>query len=277
MEYPFHKMDGCGNDFIFIDNRVVCVQVSIMADQARKICAAKTGLGADGLVFIDPAPDGSGSSYRWHFYNADGSRGEMCGNASRCVSWLAVDLKLASTDHRFLTDVGQIQAQVDYDRRWVKVRLTDPVDQRMDITLPTSQGQFVVHHVDTGVPHVVLILPGSSGIDVDGLGREIRWHSAFTPKGANVDFVSVLSRENIFVRTYERGVEAETKACGTGAAAAQLICNSLGLTQAQVNVTTSGGEIMEVDLREGQVFLAGVVNRVCQGTIDPVFWRQRLE
>lgn len=276
MDFAFHKLHGCGNDFVFVDNRQLQIPVTAMSDLALRLCARKVGVGADGLIFIEAAPEDSPAAYRWHFYNADGSRGEMCGNASRCVAWLAVELGLAGSQHCFLADAGLISALVDYTARWAKVELTKPLDLRLNISLPTSQGVLQAHFVNTGVPHAVLLMDDNSQVDVNGLGREIRNHQAFAPKGTNVNFISLPGPDLISMRTYERGVEAETLACGTGAAAAQVICRHLGLTQDKVKVKTTGGEILQIELCDTAVFLAGQVTRVYQGVLDQAFWRQGL-
>ena len=213
----FHKMHGCGNDFIFIDNREAKVSVPEMAAWAELLCRRKTGIGADGLLFLDTTPEGREGDFIWHFYNADGSRAEMCGNASRCASWLAVNLGLAGRSMCFGTDAGLIHADVD----------------------------------------------------VEHLGRLFRYHEHFAPRGTNVNFITVIGRDAIHVRTYERGVEGETLACGTGAAASTCIAHALGLTDCSVNVTTSGKELLGIELAGDSVFLSGAVARVFTGVIDP--------
>ncbi len=265
----FHKMHGCGNDFIFIDNREIKVDISQMNHWAVTLCNRKTGIGADGLLFLESTPPGREGDFIWHFYNADGSRAEMCGNASRCASWLAVELGLASSEQCFGTDAGLIHARVDLEGRRAKVELTRPTELTLHIPMDVAGTAFDVNFVNTGVPHVVIFFPNCDEVDVEKLGRLIRYHERFSPKGTNVNFVTVTGPDSLHTRTYERGVEGETLACGTGAAASACIAHALGLTEARVNVTTSGREILGIELSEESVFLSGAVARVFTGVLDP--------
>jgi diaminopimelate epimerase len=226
-------------------------------------------VGADGIIFLDKTPPGRSGDYTWHFYNADGSRGEMCGNGSRCAAWLAVDLGLAGPRHVFGTDAGLIEAEVRFAERWIRVELTHPQRLALHIPLEADGESFDAHFADTGVPHAVILLPRAQDADVPRFGPLLRRHPHFGRAGANVNFVSVEAPGRIRVRTFERGVEAETLACGTGAAASACIARELGLTDAAVDVITSGGEVLGVELREGAVFLSGRVVRVFTGELDP--------
>ncbi|HJD96295.1 diaminopimelate epimerase [Mailhella massiliensis] len=265
----FHKMHGCGNDFIFIDNREAKVSVPEMASWTKTLCHRKTGIGADGLLFLDRTPEGRKGDFIWHFYNADGSRAEMCGNASRCASWLAVDLGLAGRTLCFGTDAGIIHASVDVEHMRARVELTRPQGMALHTPLEVEGKTYDVHFVNTGVPHAVLLCEDCDRVDVEHLGRLFRYHEHFAPKGTNVNFVTVTGRGSLHVRTYERGVEGETLACGTGAAASTCIAHALGLTDCSVNVTTSGKELLGIELVDGSVFLSGAVARVFTGVLDP--------
>lgn len=267
----FHKMHGCGNDFILIDNRSARVPVAFMPVWARALCARKLGVGADGLVFLENTPPDREGAYIWHFYNADGSRGEMCGNASRCAAWLAVELGLAGPRHAFGTDAGLVRAFVRHAERHVTVELTRPGDTAFDLALEVDGETLTGHFINTGVPHLVVFMPDVSAMedaDVARLGALLRHHPRFAPAGTNVNFVTVDSANALRLRTYERGVEAETLACGTGAAAAVCIAYARALTGSHVNVTTTGGEILGIELRDGAVFLSGAAERVFTGALD---------
>ena len=273
----FNKLHGLGNDFIFIDNRASQVPVSKMSNWAVKLCDRKLGVGADGLAFIENAPKNSEADFAWNFYNSDGSRAEMCGNASRCVAWLAQELGLAGPRLTFLTDAGLIRAECDYQKRFAKVALTTPKGLALNAQIQAEDRGFTTHFVDTGVPHAVIVLPPENfaKFPVEKYGRILRYHQHFQPAGTNVNFITVKNKAEIFVRTYERGVEGETLACGTGAAASVYICLTLGLTGNTVSVTTSGGEMLTVEVDKGSagdvVYLAGTVERVFHGILDPVF------
>jgi len=254
---PFVKMQGSGNDFVVIDNRKWRVPVAAMADWAKAVCRRAFGVGADGLFFLEnPPADRPGVDFIWHFYNADGSRAEMCGNGSRCAARLAHLLGMAPARHVIGTDAGPVHAQVLEDGR-VKVLLTPAKDARLNIALPAADKTYRAHFVNTGVPHTVLFVDDASKVDLANLGRAIRFHETFAPKGTNVNFAQVLGERSMLLRTYERGVEAETFACGTGASAAVYLSHKLGLTGPEVNVTTSGGEQLTITVEGADVFLAG--------------------
>ena len=267
---PFYKMQGCGNDFVVLDNRTLKLPQERMADWAVKICRKAFGVGADGLFFLEEAPAGSGLAYRWHFYNSDGSRAEMCGNASRCAARLAQAIGLAPERHSFGTDAGPIAAEVFPGTGLVKVQLTPPRDLTLDIDLSLNADILRVHFVVMGVPHTVLFVEDISVTDVARLGRDIRFHGQFAPAGTNVNFVQVLDDKTMMLRTYERGVEAETYACGTGAAASQIVASALGRTGASANITTTGGETLTVSLDQGKVFLQGAAELTFKGDLYPL-------
>ncbi len=269
MDYPsvdFYKLQGSGNDFVVIlkDNIKLSLSYSDMSNWAKKICKRCFGVGADGLIFLEKDDV---YSYRWHFYNSDGSRAEMCGNGSRCVAWLAYNLGIAEKVHKFATDAGPIKAEVFPADDSVNVQLTSPKDLRLDIEIGLPVAGLKVHFVNTGVPHVV-IFTEEEDIDVCKLGKSIRFHSMFSPDGTNVNFVKVKEKGLLFVRTYERGVEKETYACGTGASASVFIANALGLCDKRVKVVTSGGEELFISIEGKDIFLKGKVCFIYQGKLN---------
>lgn len=252
----FYKMQGSGNDFILFDNTDLKLPVEKMSLWAKTLCKRAFAVGADGMIFLDRTDDPD-LDFMWNFFNSDGSRAEMCGNGSRCASSLAYRLGLAGKSQVFGTDAGPIKANV-LDTDMVKVQLTPPQGIRMDIPLFLDNGQEVkAHFVNTGVPHAVVVCENVSQVDVLKMGKAIREHKEFSPSGTNVNFIEVIDSESIFLRTYERGVEDETFACGTGAAASVVIGNTLGLTGPSVAVTTSGKERLTIDLSDNDVFLTG--------------------
>ncbi|GAB6036872.1 diaminopimelate epimerase [Fundidesulfovibrio butyratiphilus] len=265
---PFFKMQGCGNDFVIIDNRVQRVPVSVMDEWARRVCRKSFGVGADGMIFLDAAPEGSGYDYIWHFYNADGSRAEMCGNGSRCAARLANLLGMAGPEHVLGTDAGGIGAKV-LPNGQVRVRLTKPQGLRTAIALDVDGQSLTAHFVNTGVPHTVVFFDDVSSVDVKALGRAIRFHPEFAPAGTNANFVGVTGSGSLNLRTYERGVEDETYACGTGACASAAVANALGLTGPEVEVTTSGGEVLGVSLQDGDIYLRGGAEVTFSGDFYP--------
>ncbi|MBN1882300.1 MAG: diaminopimelate epimerase [Deltaproteobacteria bacterium] len=211
-------MSGSGNDFIFIDNRDGLFPSADPARAARLLCRRGVSVGADGLVLIESADDPA-LDFRWRFYNADGSEADMCGNAARCAARLAHILGISGTTTAFFTGAGVIRAEVLESGR-VKLAMTDPKETALDRTLVVSGKRLSYHYSDTGVPHAVLVTDDVVGMDVAQMGRAVRYHENFAPNGANANFVRVESDGTVTIRTYERGVEAETLACGTGAVAA---------------------------------------------------------
>lgn len=267
---PFHKMHGSGNDFVLVDNREAGLSSAAIASLAEPVCRRKFGVGADGLIVLDHAPEGqSGVDYIWHFYNSDGSAAEMCGNGSRCAARLAFELGLAGREHVLGTTAGPIRAQVLPDSSEVKVQMTDPVDLALDVSLDVNGSSLNTHFVNTGVPHAVVIGNNVKSVDVIAMGRQIRNHERFAPAGTNANFVQIVDKGHALLRTYERGVEDETYACGTGAAAAAYVCHSLGLTAPELEITTSGGEVLHISIQEGTVFLQGKTAKVASGILYP--------
>ncbi len=237
----FKKMHGTGNDFILIDNRDGRIEEARGPGLALCLCRRKFGVGADGLILIE---DSSRADFKWQFYNADGSRAEMCGNGGRCAARFAVSLGIASSELTFETIAGIMHASVNGST----VRLQLPAAQgiRLDIPVEVRGGQVSLDCLNTGVPHAVCLVPDVKAVPIGEWGRIIRYDPCFQPSGTNVDFVQVLDTHSILIRTYERGVEAETMACGTGAVASAILSSYKGLTKSPVKVKTSGGEILTV-------------------------------
>jgi len=272
----FTKMSGSGNDFILIDNRQAVVPGESAPELARTICRRKTSVGADGLILIE---DDGEVDFSWGFFNADGSTAEMCGNGARCAARFAHLLGICGSRLAFRTLAGIIRAEV-LDRR-VKVQLTAPRRLRLDEVLDLEGRHVTVQAVNTGVPHAVFLLDGQRELehqDVVGQGRRVRFHDHFAPAGTNVNFVAVVGPRSLAVRTYERGVEDETLACGTGATAAALVTAARGLVEPPVTIHTRGGEILTIYFPAGsalpdEVYLEGEVRVVYQGRL----WREALE
>jgi len=265
---PFYKLQGCGNDFVAMDNRVLRLPEALMAEWARRICPRAFGVGADGLFFLEPAPAESGADIRWRFFNADGSRAEMCGNASRCAGRLGHALGLMGERGVLLTDAGPVAIAVDAAAGLVKVQLTEPAGLALGTHLSLHGRDTEVHFVNTGVPHAVILTPDARAVDVASLGRAVRFHEHFAPAGTNANFVQLLDRGRTLVRTYERGVEAETYACGTGVSAVQVVLHALGLADGGVAHQTSGGEVLETSLESGRVFLKGAAELTFTGELN---------
>ncbi len=265
---PFFKMNGCGNDFIVIDNRTARL-ASDPAAFSRSVCRRKLSVGADGLILIEPSDT---FDFQWQFYNADGSRAEMCGNGARCAARLAHLLGIAGQKMVFLTDAGPIEAGIRGDQ--VKIKMTPPSDCRTDVAIDLSIGCRTVSSINTGVPHVVLETNRLAEADVVSLGREIRRHAHFAPAGTNVNFVQPDDEKRLQVRTYERGVEDETLACGTGCVAAALVTALRQGWPSPIPVVTRSGGILTIHFQKGgdrfhDVYLEGDARLVYTGEIQP--------
>ncbi|RLJ70495.1 diaminopimelate epimerase [Hydrogenivirga caldilitoris] len=271
----FAKLQGSGNDFILIDNRDgrvykkteelgVCLKEFVV-----KVCEPHKGVGADGLILIEE-PEDSSNHFRWQFFNSDGSEAEMCGNGSRCAVRFCYDLGIVDKYVKFETLAGVIKAEVLEDGKRVKVQLTPP-SEPVDKTLLVDGRELKGVFINTGVPHFVVPVDNLEGTDVRGLGRAIRFHEEFQPKGTNVNFIEPVSADTIKVRTYERGVESETLACGTGATAGAIVAYIKGLVSKKpVKVVTRSEELLIIDFDKElkEVFLNGSVYKVFEGTLS---------
>ncbi len=265
----FIKMVGAGNDFIVIEPQAGLDYV----DFAKKVCHRQMGIGADGVLILEKSKT---SDYRMRIINADGSEAEMCGNGARCMAAYIVE-KHAAVNKLFSMETLAGEVLGESDGEMVRVRLSNPKDYQPNIEINLAGKKMTVHYIDTGVPHTIVFVDGLVDVDVNSLGRLIRNHSRFAPRGTNVNFVERAREGMVSVRTYERGVEAETLACGTGSVASALIGYlSLNPKQKNVNdasmqVVTKSGEILEVsfDLKEGNVisdvWLKGTAKTIAKG------------
>jgi diaminopimelate epimerase len=268
MLLEFTKMNGAGNDFVLVDNRDRRIRLS--PEQIVHICHRQRGAGADGIILLIPCASGK-ADWAWEFYNNDGSTAEMCGNGSRCFARFIQKLTGASRDITFETEAGIIGASFKGER--VTVTLTAPKDLRLDQKITLSTGTQPIHSLNTGVPHAVLFVPDADQAMVQSLGREIRRHAHFAPKGTNVNFVQQLGPGHIRVRTYERGVEGETLACGTGLTASALISAKLLQFSSPVKVQVQGGDELEVGFKQNggefsDVRLTGPADFTFEGKIQ---------
>jgi len=259
-------MAASGNDFIVLE--FASSRVREFGELAKKICNRKYGIGADGLLVLGKSKV---ADVKMRIFNADGSEAEMCGNGARCVAlWVAENREPRTENLTIETKAGIIRAQVKAGS--VKIRLTDPKNIKLDMPIKVNSRTLKVNFMDTGVPHAVIFASGLEKIDVFNLGRFIRYHKKFTPRGTNVDFVEVLSRNSIAIRTYERGVEDETLACGTGSVASALIFALKAKPGNKISVRTKSGEILTVYFKRmgknfSDVWLEGKAEIVFKGEL----------
>ncbi len=261
----FTKMNGAGNDFVMVDNRDLRYDL----DQAAiaRLCDRHRGVGADGLIAVEP-PQGD-ADFRMRYYNADGGEAEMCGNGARCFARFASRVSGQTGEVKFETMAGVISAKLHHGL--VELAMSVPKDLAPGTKLPVKEGKLTVHFVDTGVPHAVVFVDDLAAVDVVGQGSALRYHEHFKPKGTNANFVAKRGSD-IAIRTYERGVEGETLACGTGVVAAALILNQVEEVASPIGVWVQGGDRLEVGFeRDGRgyrkVTLTGPADFVFDGHV----------
>ena len=239
----FWKMSGSGNDFVFLDGRTAGVTALETPEAIGRLCSRTDGIGADGVVVIQPDAT---EEFSIRYFNRDGSRGELCGNASLCSARLAVQLGFAKPDgFTFSTDAGPISGRLVAGE--AEIDLQPAQGLRLDAGITLESGELRIGFIDTGVPHLVVLVTDAGSVDLMKRGAELRRHPSLAA-GANVNFLSP-SGTQWRMRTYERGVEGETLACGTGSAAAAALLESWGLAMSPVELLTSSGRILTATVR----------------------------
>lgn len=266
MKIKFYKMMASGNDFIVIDNRAGIVKQP--KKLVKKLSPRRTSVGADGVLLMEPSAQ---YDIKMRIVNADGSEAEMCGNGARCAALFSHTFLGCGKEFAVETLAGPIQACVG--KKTIKIKLSDPSDYRDISPIEVSDGIFYFYFINTGVPHVVIFEETIDAFPVKKIGHEIRHHSHFEPQGTNVNFVRILDAGHIEIRTYERGVEDETLACGTGSTASAIVSALVGKCSSPIEVRTYGGERLKVsfdqhmyDIRN--VYLEGKAQFIYEGTID---------
>lgn len=265
----FYKMNGAGNDFVVVDNRDLSLKLD--KDQIELLCDRHRGVGADGLLAVEPAENGA--DFKFRYYNADGGEAEMCGNGARCFGrFTAALLEKPAESVSFETIAGTLAAEMVDEN--IRIAMSDPFDLTMDTgaTVPGLDASLL--SVNTGVPHVVAFVDDVKDVDVVKHGAAIRYHERFAPNGTNANFAQVLSPGHIAIRTYERGVEDETLACGTGMVACALMHHLLTGAPSPVKVDVKGGDTLEIgfevtgEQQFSKVTLTGPADFVFEGDIE---------
>jgi diaminopimelate epimerase len=263
----FTKMNGAGNDFVMLDNRLGDLQLA--ADQISRICDRHRGVGADGVLVLERAANGA--DFRMRYYNADGGEAEMCGNGARCFARYASRVAGPMEELSFETPAGVIGAELQGDL--VRLQMSEPKEMRLGITIPLPDEEVAAHFVNSGVPHVVVLVDHLEKAEVRRLGSAVRRHELFAPKGTNVNFLHERGPRQIAIRTYERGVEDETLACGTGVVASALIFSAVKNVEGPIGVLVRGGNELQVGFEKAghefkNVTLTGPAEFVFEGTIN---------
>jgi len=263
----FTKMNGAGNDFVMVDNRGGSLTLSDA--QIARLCDRHRGVGADGLLAVEPAQ--GQADWRMRYYNADGAEAEMCGNGARCFARFVQ--KIAPTKAgsiTFETPAGTISARLDGDL--VALGMSEPGAFADGLELEAGGEHLTVYAINTGVPHAVVLVDDLAATEVHRLGASLRHHHHFQPRGTNVNFVRQLGPQDLAIRTYERGVEGETLACGTGVVASALTLAALTGAASPIRVLVKGGDTLAVGFErttEGftRVILTGPADFVFAGEI----------
>ena len=263
----FTKMNGAGNDFILIDNRMGDVRLD--RSQIAQLCDRHRGIGADGILLLERP--GNRADFRMRYFNADGGEAEMCGNGARCFARFANKVAGEKAQISFETPAGVISAKLKDDL--VTLRMTDPTDLRLNVQLPVAAENKTIHFINSGVPHVVIPVAKIDEANVRGDGAAIRYHKMFSPNGTNVNFIEKRGANKIAIRTYERGVEDETLACGTGIVASALIFAATQNIHEAIAVFAQGGDELKVGFEKTEhqfrnVTLTGPAEFVFEGTIE---------
>ena len=270
----FWKMNGAGNDFVVLNNLEEHLPVDALPGIARTLCERRMSIGADGLMVVD-APT-QGGDYKMLFFNSDGSVGEMCGNGARCICRYGYENGLAGARQTVETTAGIVTGQ-RMDQRLYRIRLNDPTTVKLDCPVVVDGVQYACSYVELGnpgIPHAVVPyhdLKNADENELRELGRAIRWHSAF-PKGANVNFYEITGEDRIFERTFERGVEDFTYACGTGTGSLVTVLTLQGKVSGHgVKVDMTGGQLIIDAQRDhsriASLYLTGPTNVVCKGEV----------
>jgi diaminopimelate epimerase len=262
MKIDFRKLSGAGNDFIVIDNRNRFIPLS--AVQIRELCTRRTGIGADGLILVEPS---TMYDFSMNYHNADGFQGSMCGNGGRCAAWFAFVAGIPAgrdNSYTFEANGNRYDAWITSDET-VKLRMLAPEGFRNNLNI---EG-LVCHAINTGSPHAIMYVNDLPNVAVNEIGRTIRHKTDIFPEGTNVNFIEITSPESLSIRTFERGVEDETLACGTGTVAAAIMSHRLGkISSTTVHVKVQSGDILQVQFSENmdEVYLTGPAKIIYEGS-----------
>jgi diaminopimelate epimerase len=263
----FYKLSAAGNDFVMVDNRkkVLPKNLSVLA---KKLCHRMFSIGGDGLIALENSKK---ADFKMVYYNSDGSHASMCGNGGRSIAKFAYTIGAAPKKMKFETDAGMVRAEIL--GRKVKLELYEPKDTMLDFPLRVNKRDLNVSYINTGVPHTVLIVNNAEKADVCNMGRMIRYHREFSPAGTNVNFVQKKNKNTLLVRTYERGVENETLACGTGVTASAIIAGLKGIVTMPVKCITRGGDTLTVSFHTNPLddFISPVSNVYLEGPAEVTF------
>ncbi len=267
-QIEFAKYTGAGNDFILIDNRAGLFPTEDK-ELIREMCARRTSIGADGLILLENSDK---ADIKMRYFNSDGGEAEMCGNGARCLVAFARRKGVESNELTMETMERVLTAHADGEE--ISLEMGEATDTQLDIDIHIEGKTYHVHYTNTGVPHAVMFVDDVNEVDVVGLGSKIRFHERFQPKGANANFVQVTGEDSVAARVYERGVEDETLASGTGCTACAVISNLVKGVKPPVQVRTRSEATLTIDfIRQGdqlsQLTMTGPTRLVYEGVYFP--------
>jgi diaminopimelate epimerase len=267
MKIPFVKMSGAGNDMILIDHRTRFL-AGREIDFVRAACERRSGIGADAVLLVEPE---DGFDFRVRFFNPDGGEYGLCGNGARCIPRFAREIGIPGPRYRFVTSSGEHEAwETAYDR--ARVTLSIVRETRLQIPVDVNGAAATMDWGDIGVPHAVMWVEDVNRVPIETWGAHLRRHPAFGPEGSNVSFAQVLGPGNLAIRTFERGVEGETLACGSGSAVAATLARERGVAGDQVDLKVRSGETLSIELPPRGTpkapILEGPIQRCFEGVID---------
>lgn len=261
MKIKFTKMTGAGNDFVFLGPAFAGLKERA-PELAVRLCGRRTSIGADGLIIVDD----TGESIFMHYFNSDGSEAGFCGNGARCFVLYCIEKDIRRGMIEFDSRSGRHLGEVTAEGVRVSMEAPGLVGEAM---LEVDGDSKLITLAGAGVPHAVMLCESVGEVDVEGLGRKIRMHPHFAPEGANADFVGTGGRDGFPIRTYERGVEQETLACGSGCVAAALVLRSKNIAGSKTAFRVASGDVLQVELprkgEEGEAYLTGPARTVYEG------------
>lgn len=267
MQFPFFKYVGSGNDFILFDNRNDHFPISERSTLIKKICHRHYGIGADGVILLE---DSEIADFRMRIFNADGNEAEMCGNGVRCCTQFLISLGFRLPSFSIELQHRIIKSWVIENENHITIEIGTIDNIAWNVSIPMQQTSQAIHCLNTGVPHAVTFVENIDSFDIEGWGKKIRHHPHWQPHGTNATIAQCIEKKKIKIRTFERGVEGETLACGTGAVAAALCAAHLYQFQSPISVQTKSREEMIVTFTPSwnEVRLTGPATFVYQGEIN---------
>lgn len=262
---PFAKYSGCGNDFILIDHRHPFWPWE-KKDLITTLCERRLGIGADGIILLE---NSQYADFKMRIFNADGSEAEMCGNGIRCLFKFIRQLGHQAEKFTIESLAGIHSLSLEGDL--VSVNMGIPTEEKLQLSVACQGQNIVLNYVNTGVPHAVIFVDDLEDERLMQMAPSLRYHKQFQPRGTNVNFVQIKQNNEVHVRTYERGVEGETLACGTGATAVGYLVHKIYKIPFPVKIRTRSGDFLKISV-DSHAIMSGPARHIFQGTFNLQEW-----